>query len=63
MIFSTRDEAIQRLIIDPIEAGDATASEFNIEMIADKVLGGYNEGYACQVDDIEFWEIVTVYSI
>lgn len=56
--YSTRDEAIQAEIINPIEAGEATADEFDIETIANKVLGGYDQGYALIVDPAEFWEIV-----
>lgn len=38
--FTTRDDAIQHLIVDPIEAGavDNAREEFNIEQIADTVL-------------------------
>jgi len=59
--YTTRDEAIYREIVVPIEAnevvGDAYA-EYDIEAIADQVLGGYAEGYAPQVDDDGFWAIV-----
>lgn len=57
-MYSTRTEAIQREIIDPIEAGDATADEFDIEAIADRVLGDYADGYASTVAPDEFWQIV-----
>lgn len=56
--YATRDEAIQREIIDAIEAGEATAAEFDIDAIAAEVLGDYSEGYAQQVDADEFWQIV-----
>ena len=56
--YTTRDEAIAREIIDPIEAGNATAAEFDIDAIADQVLGSYENGYACQVEHDEFWQIV-----
>ena len=59
--YSSRDEAIQRAIIDPIEASgevrDASA-EFDIDAIADEVLGDYADGYAPKVDLDEFWRIV-----
>lgn len=56
--YTTRDEAIAREIIEPIEDGDATAADFNITAIADQVLGDHEAGYACQVDPDTFWTIV-----
>ena len=56
--YTTRDEAIAREIIEPIEAGNATAAEFDIDAIADQVLGSHEDGYACQVEHDEFWQIV-----
>ena len=56
--YTTRDEAIAREIIEPIEAGQATAAEFDIDAIADQVLGSHENGYACQVGHDEFWQIV-----
>lgn len=58
---TTRDEAIQRVIVDPIEAsGEVTNAwaAFDIDAIAAKVLGDYDQGYACLVDADEFWRIV-----
>lgn len=57
-IYTTLTEAIQREIIAPIEAGDATADEFDIDSIADQVLGDYADGFQLKVDDGEFWQIV-----
>ena len=56
--YTRRDDAITREIIEPIEAGQATADEFDIDAIADQVLGSHEDGYACQVDSDEFWQIV-----
>lgn len=60
-MFATRDEAIQRVIVDPIEASgeiaDARAG-FDVEAIADAVLGDYEQGYTCLVDSDEFWRVV-----
>ena len=56
--YTTRDEAIAREIIEPIEAGQATADEFDIDAIADQVLGSHENGHACQVEHDEFWQIV-----
>ena len=59
--YGTLSEAIDREIIDPLEqtyvVADAHA-EFDIEAIAERVLGDYADGYACQVDPAEFWQIV-----
>lgn len=35
---------------------DARA-EFDIDVIADEVLGDFNDGFACMVDADRFWEI------
>ena len=56
--YTTRTDAIQAEIIDAIEAGEATAAEFNIEAIADAVLGDYGQGYGCIVSEDELWTIV-----
>lgn len=64
--YTTRDEAIQREVIDPIEArgvvSDA-AAEFDIEAIADEVIAqtGSIRGavlFERTVDSDEFWQIV-----
>lgn len=64
-IYTTRDEAIQREILDPIEASGIVAdahAEFDVEMIADLVLEydsiNGREGFICKVDPYEFWAIV-----
>ena len=49
--YSTRDEAIYREIIEAIEAGDATREEYDIEAIADAVLGDYEDGFALKVEE------------
>lgn len=56
--YTTRDEAIYREIVEPIEAGEANRDEYDIDAIADRVLGDYEEGFALKVDTDEFWEIV-----
>ena len=55
--YTTRDEAIHREIIEPIEAGDATAAEYNIDAIADAVLLDYDNGYAPD-PEVDFWAVV-----
>ena len=57
--YSTRTEAIEREIIEAIEAGDAKAEDYNIDAIADVVIGSYEDGYALKVDESEFWGIVS----
>ena len=56
--YTTRCEAIQHEIIDPIEkAKNINACEvFNINAIAYQVLGDHSQGYARRVDT--FWAIV-----
>lgn len=56
--YNTRTETIAREIIEPIEAGGAKASEYDIDTIADRVLGGHADGYALKVTEEEFWDIV-----
>lgn len=56
--YTTREEAIEREIIEVIEAGDATSDEYNIDVIADAVIGDYEDGYALKVDEATFWGIV-----
>lgn len=64
-IYSTRDEAIQREIVEPIEATGIVAdarAEFDIDMIAENVLEydsiNGREGFICTVEIDEFWVIV-----
>lgn len=58
--YSTRTEAVQREIIEPLgnHAGD-----HDVEGIAEEVLGGYAEGFACTVDPETFWSIVERHAI
>ena len=63
--YSTREEAIEREIVDAIEAtGEATRDEYDIDAIADETLEagdfGTNGSYAYRsaVDADEFWTIV-----
>ena len=56
--YTNRNEAINREIIEAIEAGDATREEYDIDAIADAVLGDYEDGFSVKVDETEFWNIV-----
>ena len=47
-----------REIIAAIEAGDATRDQYDIDAIADAVLGDYEDGFSVKVDETEFWNIV-----
>lgn len=63
--YSTRDEAIEREIVDAIEAGvviDARV-EYDVDAIADEVLGDYDDGFACMVDHDVFWASVEAHEI
>lgn len=56
--YTTRSEAITREIVEAIEAGDATRDQYDIDAIADAVIGSFEDGYALQVDEASFWGIV-----
>lgn len=56
--YTNRNEAINREIVEAIEAGDASAEDYNIDVIADAVLGDYEDGFSVKVDETEFWNIV-----
>lgn len=56
--YVTRAEAIEREIRIPIELNKLSEEDFDIDAIADDVLGDYEMGYACLVEEWEFWEIV-----
>lgn len=64
--YTTRDGAIYWEIIRPIEASGDVAdarAEFDIDAIADEVLGDYEDGFTCMVDADRFWEIVAAHHI
>lgn len=57
---STRAEAIAA-IVAAIQAGGVVAdarAEYDVDAIADRVLGDYDSGYAVIVDDEEFWQVI-----
>ena len=56
--YSNRSEAITREIIEAIESGDVTSDQYDIDAIADAVIGSFEDGYALQVDEASFWGIV-----
>jgi putative methionine-R-sulfoxide reductase with GAF domain len=60
---TTRDEAILREIVEPIENGDATAADYDIEAIATEVLEATDQGYTLKVDLTTFWRIVARYAL
>lgn len=63
--YSTRYEAIEREIVEPLKVGviPNARAEFDIDAIADEVLGDHEDGYACMVDDDSFWEIVAAHHV
>lgn len=60
--YVTRDEAIQRQIVDPIEeTGDAKATEYDVEAIAQTVLCSDSSGwFLCVAAADEFWHVVAM---
>lgn len=56
--YTNRNEAINREIVEVIEAGDASVENYNVDAIADAILGDYEDGYRVKVDETEFWNIV-----
>ena len=56
--YVTRDEAIERCIVGPVEAGDATADEYDVDAIADEVLSYRDGHYYATEDTAKFWETV-----
>lgn len=63
-IYSNRNEAITREIVEPIQNGDVTDAyeAYDIDAIAEKVIGDYEDGFTCQVDESEFWAIVEAHA-
>lgn len=63
--YASRAAAIEREIVAPIETGDVTQArlEFDIDAIADEVLGDHEQGYACMVDEERFWQIVAAHHV
>ena len=55
---TTRTEAIEREIIWVIEVGDANANDYNIEAIAELVIGFHEDGYALTVGESDYWAIM-----
>jgi hypothetical protein len=58
--FSTRDEAIN-YVVASIEATDEVRdayAEYDIDTIAEHVIGDYESGYAIDDDDTAFWVVV-----
>lgn len=53
--YTNRNDAIQYEIADALHGW---MTEFDIDAIADEVLGDYGDGYALQVTEDEFWNIV-----
>jgi hypothetical protein len=61
-IYSTRNEALHWEVVACINNGMADADDYDVEAIADEVLGGWKEGYAMQVSTEDFWAIVAKYA-
>jgi len=64
-VYTTREEAIEHIIIKPIESSglvDDARAEYDIPAIADAILGDADQGYASQVPPDKFWQIVEKHS-
>lgn len=62
--YTTRQDAINYEIVEVLLNGDvADAYEsYDIDAIAEKVIGDYEDGFSCTVDESEFWAIVEEHS-
>ena len=57
--YTTRDEAIEREIIAPIEASGESKTDYDIDGIAAAVIDTNERGeWFCTVDHDEFWGFV-----
>lgn len=59
--YTTRDEAIAREIVEPIEASGEVSdayAEYDVEGIARAALDSNACGWVCVVDSDEFWGLV-----
>ena len=59
--YATRNEAVEREIVEVIEAGDAQQDEYDVEAIADAVLTTVGDGtaYCWTVNPgVDFWGAV-----
>ena len=54
MRYATRADAIRHEVVEPLQEN---AAEYDLKAIADEVLGGPEEGYACKVGPEEFLEV------
>lgn len=59
--YDTRDRAIQCEIVEPIMAGDVddVNAEYDVDALADLIIGGYYDGFRCLVSDQDFWTLVS----
>ena len=53
-----RSDAIEREIIQAIEAGDDTCENYDIDAIADAVIGVHDGRFYIAVNEGDFWRIV-----
>lgn len=58
MFYSTKDEAIEREIITPIENGEATREEYDIDAIAEAVIDSDDRNRYYVREDVDFWDVV-----
>lgn len=53
-----RDEAIQREIVEVIEAAGKNVEEYDVEAIAGTIIEVYEDDYGINVDGNGFWRVV-----
>lgn len=58
--FSTKDEAMEIMILKPL---GEHAQTHDVDAIAKEVLGEYEDGYAMKVSDEDFWKVVEKHAL
>lgn len=57
-VYTSRDESIQHNILGPLEACGENPGDYDIQAIADQVLGDHSHGYMQTVVADTFWQVV-----
>lgn len=63
MFYSTKDQAIEREIITPIENGEAAREEYDIDAIAEAVIDSDEDNNYFVREDVDFWGVVAANQI
>lgn len=62
--YTTRRQAVELEIVQAIQASGEVVDAYeayDVEAIADVVLGDFSQGYAVQVDVEVFWDVVAAF--